>query len=108
MPSHEVGTDTRRAPRGLRAASMLLALILTNLPFMATAYAQQRGDAVGQLREQIAALEKVDVDAETPPEIRNPNRDFLNERRAQLIGMLKYKAENLRNYLSKVGSNLTV
>ena len=70
MPRYEAGTETRRAPRGLRAASLLLALLLTNLLPLAAANAQQRGDAIGQLREQIAALEKVDADAETPPEIR--------------------------------------
>jgi hypothetical protein len=107
MPRHEVGTDARRAPRGLKAVSILLALFLTNLPPLATAYAQQKGDAAAQLREQIAALEKVDADAETPPEIRSTNGGFLNERRAQLLGMLKYKAESLRNYLLKVGANLT-
>jgi hypothetical protein len=86
---------------------MLLALCLANLLPLAPAYAQQQGDAMTRLREQIAALAKVDANAETAPDIRNTNRNFLNERRAQLIGMLKYKAENLRNYLSNVGANLT-
>jgi len=107
MHRYEVGIDTRRAARGLRALSMLLALCLANLLPLAPAYAQQQDDAMTRLREQIAALAKVDAYAETAPDIRNTNRNFLNERRAQLIGMLKYKAENLRNYLSNVGANLT-
>lgn len=107
MHRYEVGIDTRRAARGLQALSMLLALCLTNFLPLAPAYAQQQGNAITRLREQIAALAKVDADAGTALDIRSANRNFLNERRAQLIGILKYKADNLRNYLSDVGANLT-
>jgi hypothetical protein len=95
------------ASRGRKALSLLLAVSLFILLPTASAAAQQKDAPIDQLREQIAALAKVDADAATPPDIRSTNRTFLDERRAQLLGMLKYKAEMVRNYLASVGSYLS-
>lgn len=105
MPRHPAGAP--RTAWGSRLLSGLLTLCLAILLPAAPAFAQQKGDPLTELREQIAALTKVDAAAETPPEIRSMNRRFLDQRRAQLLGALKYKAETMRNYLSGVGAHLS-
>ncbi|MFL6210828.1 MAG: hypothetical protein ACJ74W_18410 [Pyrinomonadaceae bacterium] len=106
MPKH-LADCPDRAPRSRRALRILLALCLGVLSPAAPLIAQQQGDAAAQLREQIAALSAAEKDAALPAELRSANREFINQRRAELLGMLKEKAATLRNYLSTVGHHLS-
>ncbi|MDQ3917593.1 MAG: hypothetical protein M3348_03875, partial [Acidobacteriota bacterium] len=102
MPKHPADRPDR-VPRSSRALVVLLALCLGVWSPGARLLARQQGDAASQLREQIAALIAADKDTTLPPELRSANREFLNRRRAELVGMLKAKAEATRNYLASVG-----
>lgn len=106
MPRHPADSPDR-APRSRNALRILLALCLVVLSPAAPLVAQQQGDAASRLREQIAAFSAADKDATLPPGLRRANRQFLNQRRAELAGVLKVKAETLRNYLSTVGRHLS-
>lgn len=106
MPEHLADhPDRTRGSR--RALCILLALCLGVLPPAAPLCAQQQTDASSQLREQIATLSVADKDAGLPLSLRSANREFLNRRRAELVGILKGEAERRRNYLSTVGRHLS-
>ncbi len=88
------------------AQALLLAYSLVAVQ-AATACAQQPQDPqANQLREQIAALETVERDDGSPPEVKLANRRFLDERRALLRGILQKEIEGWRRYLTMVGPNL--
>ena len=86
--------------------SLLLVLLITLWP-MSLTLAQQRPDSISQLKEQIARLETIDKDKDTTGEVRSLNRGFLNERRAQLVVILKKRIEALRKYKSTVQASLS-
>ncbi|MDQ3745778.1 MAG: hypothetical protein M3444_15485 [Acidobacteriota bacterium] len=67
---------------------------------------QPQDSQAAQLREQIDALESVERDASTPPEVRLANRRFIGERRALLRALLQKQAEGWRKYLALAGPHL--
>jgi len=101
----------RAARRLVRAVSSAL-LICLLVAGQTTAVAQQsvaqqpQEPQATQLREQIAALESVERDASTPPEVRLANRRFIGERRALLRDLLRKQAEGWRKYLALAGPQL--
>ncbi|HYE14325.1 MAG TPA: hypothetical protein VD968_07795 [Pyrinomonadaceae bacterium] len=68
---------------------------------------QPKDVSVNQLREEIAKLEAVENDPSTPPEVRELNRSFLQQRRRQLNALLQTRAASLRQYLSRMKGHLT-
>ncbi|HEX3559624.1 MAG TPA: hypothetical protein VHU19_10480 [Pyrinomonadaceae bacterium] len=86
-------------------AVILVCLLITGQTAGALAQQPQVPQA-DQLREQIAALESVERDANAPPEVKAANRRFLGERRALLRGLLQKQIEGWRKYLVVAGSHL--
>lgn len=78
--------------------------LLAPLPVLA----QQTAEAnIAQLREQIAKLEKIDLDPETSPDVRTLNREFLRERQTQLGALVRRRVAALRQYLVTMGDALS-
>ncbi|MCA1817090.1 MAG: hypothetical protein LC746_11905 [Acidobacteria bacterium] len=88
-----------------RAFSLTVALaLLARVPCAA----QQEGVVpLSQLKEQVAKLVAVEQDAETPPEVKKLNRDFLADRLDSLRSLLRQRIAALRKYRAAVGSALT-
>lgn len=55
-----------------------------------------------QLREQIGKLTAINSDPATPPEVKNINRGFLEDRRQQLLALLRRKLDALHTYRTSV------
>ncbi len=91
-----------------RARVLVSALLLgaTILNPAAITLAQQEDAPLSRLRDQIAAMKKVDEDANASAEVRRVNREFLNERRRQMHRLLEGKADALRKYIDAVGAHL--
>jgi hypothetical protein len=80
---------------------------LSILTFSGSIWAQQRGESIAQLREQIVYLEKIEADPSTTQEVKDINRRFLEERRVQLQDLLKSRISALRKYETAVQATLT-
>ncbi|HEY0170703.1 MAG TPA: hypothetical protein VGB98_06745 [Pyrinomonadaceae bacterium] len=88
-------------------AQVLVVILVVQLLAPLPCLAQQTGDGnVGQLREQIARLEKIDSDPEISPEVKAMNREFLEERRARLNALVGRRVSALRQYLAAAGDAL--
>jgi hypothetical protein len=94
---------------GSRATSSLLifALILSSSVSALGQQAHPTDAGAGRLREEIEKLEAVERDPATPPEVRELNRRFLQERRRQLYGQARDRAAALSKYLSDLKGTLT-
>jgi len=86
--------------------ALIVVLVLNLIAPMTISAQQQPGANIDQLREQIAKLEKIDVDSETSAEVKEINRTFLSERRAELNALMRRKISALRQYLSTAGDAL--
>lgn len=60
------------------------------------------------IRASIRTLEAKDADPTLPRDTRDLNRQFLNERRNQLLALLSVRLENLRKYQESIRSSITV
>src|SRR5205085_11612718 len=69
--------------------------------------AQQQIASISDLKEQIKKLEVIELDSSTPPEVRNLNHGFLEERRVQLRAALQKRIGALRAYQESVGGALS-
>lgn len=67
---------------------------------------QPQSATLGQLQAQYRALVAIDLNPQTPPEVRNQNRSFLEMRRAELRSALVQRISDLRSYLSSTGAML--
>lgn len=89
----------------VRAALLIVGIVLV---IAGSGWAQQQEvTSIVQLKEQIAKLEAVDRDENTPDEVRSVNRSFLEERRTQLKALLEKRVKALQSYLETVSSSLT-
>jgi hypothetical protein len=89
-------------------AKVLVVTLLVQLSAPPPCLAQQTAEGnIGKLREQIAKLEKIDLDPETSPEIKSLNREFLEERRARLNDLVGRRVTALRQYLAAAGDALS-
>jgi prefoldin subunit 5 len=101
-----VPTSTTAATRHKRenmklTARFVVAVLVANLLAPIPSSAQQSlGVSITELREQIAKLEKVDLNPDTSPEVRALNREFLRERRAEFNALLQRRISALRQYLA--------
>jgi hypothetical protein len=68
--------------------------------------AQQPNATIDEVKKQISKLEAVENDPETPDEIRNLNRKFLSERKAELATLLRKRIVALRTYQATVSTAL--
>jgi hypothetical protein len=90
--------------------SILLTLRLIGLILLVAfaAVGQEKNDlSVAQLKEQILKMESIDLDSNTPSELKSINREFLNKRREQLRSLLTRTIAALRKYQSSIGPSLT-
>src|SRR5882757_5800055 len=62
----------------------------------------QQNVSVDQLREQIAKLTAINNDPATSSEVRKINLGFLEERRKQLLDLLRRKLDALKTYQTNV------
>ena len=75
--------------------------------FVGQGIAQQSGSTIDQLKDQIARMEKVGRDANTPEEVKRLNEGFLRERKLQLQSLITAKLEALRKYEQDMGDSLS-
>jgi hypothetical protein len=86
---------------------LLLLTMMVQLLAPIPAFARQTAEAnIAQLREQIARLERIDLDPETSPDVRALNREFLRERQTQLSALVRRRVAALRQYLVTAGDAL--
>ncbi|HZI19106.1 MAG TPA: hypothetical protein VEY09_10970 [Pyrinomonadaceae bacterium] len=78
----------------------LAALVLVSLLADAALGQKAASTEVSQLKSELAHLKKIEDDPETPPEVRDINRTFLEERRGRLRGALEKRITALRTYLT--------
>lgn len=92
-----------------RARTLFSVLLLgtTLLNPAAIIFAQDQDTSISRLREQVAAMKKVDEDAGASGEVKRVNRAFLDERRRQMHRLLKGKTDALRTYLADFASHLS-
>jgi hypothetical protein len=89
---------------------LTLALGLSGLVSAAPARAQQIASAAGsisKLREEYERLLAVERSPETPADVRELNRGFLNERREQLAVALRGRIGTLRSYHDSLAATLS-
>ena len=86
-----------------RCAVLICGLLLQ----FAVAVSAQTPTKIDQLREQIQKLAAIANDANTDPDVRKINQGFLDERRKQLVALLREKMSTLQKYQSKVAAVLT-
>lgn len=87
--------------------AMLLCLVLLAHAAHLPAAGQERKESqLSQLREQIARLDSVERDATAPAEVKDFNRTFLAERRAQLRSLLRQRISALQTYLARADAAL--
>lgn len=79
-----------------RSLGLLLALFVLLSPLGAA----QQQPSLDEVRGQIAKLEEIRRDPDTPAEVREVNRGFLESRRAELRNLLSGRRDALRRYLS--------
>src|SRR5437763_11578008 len=92
-----------------RVASSLIAfaLILSSVPGALGQQARPNGVSIAQLREDIEKLESVERDPSAPPEVKELNHGFLQERRRQLYGQVQNRGAALRKYLDDLKTSPT-
>src|SRR5207302_965148 len=76
------------------------------IQFTLVAYAQGP-PSIDELRQHLQRLATINNDPNTDPEVRNINRGFLEQRRKQLVALLREKLTTLQNYQAKVRDVLT-
>lgn len=86
-------------PRALVSLSLMVSLL-------SPAWAQQ-AYSISQLKEQIKNLLLVENNPNTPAEVRNLNRTFLAERRAELRALIQKRLVALRKYRTDAQTNLS-
>jgi hypothetical protein len=84
----------------------IIAVILLVVCFSTQAQ-QVQSASIGDLRKQIQDLLTIDRDESTPSEVKNLNRKFITERRAQLHLLIEKKIEALEKYQSSVSTIIT-
>jgi hypothetical protein len=67
----------------------------------------QRSATIEELRDQIQKLVAIDTDPAASTEVRNLNRGFLQQRRKQLVVLLKQRLTSFQSYQATVGGMLT-
>lgn len=72
-----------------------------------TAILSQELDAIDHLKHQIRELEKIERDENVSFEIKQVNANFLEDRRASLRKTLETRIESAKQYLFRVGSQLS-
>jgi hypothetical protein len=92
-------------------AATLRRAILLSIPFILlatwTSLAQRsQPGSVDELKRQIAKLEEIERNPDTPTEVKHLNRTFLESRRVDLRGLLANRIGALRSYLSSNGGIL--
>jgi len=65
-------------------------------------WGQQPAETIKSLKEQLQQLEKIENDPATPAEVRNINRQFMEERNRRLRSLLQTRILALRKYQSSV------
>lgn len=65
------------------------------------------GNSISKIREDYERLLAVERNPETPPEVREMNQNFLNQRRAQLVAALRTRINALRMYQASLVSTLS-
>jgi hypothetical protein len=68
---------------------------------------QSQAPSIRELQQQVEKLTEIDVNPGTAREVKEINRQFLNQRRIQLRSLLGKELEALRNYSLSVASSLT-
>src|SRR5947209_13492711 len=93
--------------------SLALALIVSSLGLIslpARAVRAQEvasaGKSIGEIKEEYERLLAIERNPATPSEVKEVNRGFLDERRTQLINLLKTRIDALRNYQASTGDLL--
>lgn len=90
--------------RGLNKGIRIALLFAILAPLLTVA--QQRPDHLSELKEQIAKLEEVNNNPDTPPDVRDLNQTFLASRKNELRELLMRKRDALRAYASASGAIL--
>jgi len=87
----------------------ILTLILAFNVYVPIAVVAQRaeGKTAQQLREEIVKLETIELDPSTSPEVREINRTFLDQRRAELTVIASKRITALQEYRSFARATLT-
>jgi hypothetical protein len=67
----------------------------------------QQSATIEELRDQIQKLVAIETDPATSTEIRNLNQGFLQQRRKQLLVLLKQRLTSFQSYRTTVGGMLT-
>ncbi len=88
--------------RKLSLAGLFMVVCL--LPFTTEA---QQAASVSQIREQIRRMLAVELDAATPPDVRELNRTLLKQRRAQLRELLQRRLDATLKYRADFKAVLT-
>jgi hypothetical protein len=91
----------------MKRLSRNLCLAILAISLSQVAHAQQTMSIEQQLRDQIQKLTAISNDPATPPDIRNINRGFVEQRRSQLRALLKEKLTALQKYQATVKGVLT-
>ena len=89
-----------------RLSALFLIWALVVLPICST-HAQQQGDSISDLKEQIKRMEAINNDPATPTDVKNLNLEFLKTRRIQLHDLLIKNIDALRKYQSNLGASLS-
>lgn len=94
----------------LLSLTLSLAVCLPGLVALSTAPARAQEVAttgsIETLRQQYEKMLAVERNAATPPEVRELNRTFLEERRTQLATAIRYRIGSLNKYRAAVASTL--
>jgi hypothetical protein len=86
--------------------AILFSILFILLAHWTSPAQQPQPGSVDELKRQIAKLEEVERNPDTPPEVKRLNRTFLEARRSDLRGLLAHRINALRSYLSSNGGVL--
>ncbi|HKC64007.1 MAG TPA: hypothetical protein VKB86_10235, partial [Pyrinomonadaceae bacterium] len=106
---YQLASQQRRSEMKSKGAKVLITIgILLSIGLCAAGQqVSSMNSSIAQLKESISKLESVDRDSATPTEVKELNRAFLTEQRAQLRSLLQKRINALAAYRKTVGTSLS-
>ena len=87
---------------------VILVLCLLILEVTVSGQVRRSLDAtISDLQRQIQVRESIDRDSRTPPGLRTANRRVIEQKRAELLEIVKTRISQLQNYLTSLGNSAT-